>query len=100
MNLTLTVSAAVLAVSLQPANAADTLRIATEGAYAPWNFSGPNGTLEGFEIDLTNDLCKRMNRECEIVAHNWDGIIIGKGRDGGREAFRCDGPCGGEVGKV
>ncbi len=75
MKLTLILSAAVLAVSLQPANAADKLRIATEGAYAPWNFSGPNGTLEGFEIDLANDLCKRMNRECEVVAQNWDGII-------------------------
>ena len=75
MKLTLILSAAVLAVSLQPANAADKLRIATEGAYAPWNFSGPNGTLEGFEIDLANDLCKRMNKECEIVAQNWDGII-------------------------
>ena len=37
MKLTLILSAAVLAVSLQPANAADKLRIATEGAYAPWN---------------------------------------------------------------
>lgn len=67
--------AAVLAVSLQPAHAADKIRIATEGAYAPWNFSGPNGTPEGFEIDLANDLCKRMNKECEIIAQNWDGII-------------------------
>lgn len=75
MKLTLILSAAVLAVSLQPVHAADKIRIATEGAYAPWNFSGPNGTLEGFEIDLANDLCKRMNKECEIIAQNWDGII-------------------------
>ena len=75
MKLTLILSAAALAVSLQAAQAAEPLRIATEGAYAPWNFSGPNGTLEGFEIDLAKDLCKRMNRECEIVAQNWDGII-------------------------
>lgn len=75
MKLTLILSAVALAASLQSAHAADKIRIATEGAYAPWNFSGPNGTLEGFEIDLANDLCKRMNRECEIVAQNWDGII-------------------------
>lgn len=49
--------------------------IATEGAYAPWNFSGPNGALEGFEIDLAKVLCERMKVECEIVAQNWDGII-------------------------
>ncbi|MFN3321690.1 MAG: transporter substrate-binding domain-containing protein, partial [Allorhizobium sp.] len=75
MKLTLLLSAVALAASLHAVHAADKVRIATEGAYAPWNFSGPNGTLEGFEIDLANDLCKRMNRECEIVAQNWDGII-------------------------
>jgi octopine/nopaline transport system substrate-binding protein len=53
----------------------DTIRIATEGAYAPWNFTGAGGKLEGFEIDLANDLCSRMKAKCEIVAQDWDGII-------------------------
>jgi octopine/nopaline transport system substrate-binding protein len=52
-----------------------TLKIATEGAYAPWNFTGAGGKLEGFEIDLANDLCARMKVKCEIVAQDWDGII-------------------------
>ncbi len=53
----------------------ETVRIATEGAYAPWNFSGPGGKLDGFEIELANDLCARMKVKCEIVAQDWDGII-------------------------
>jgi octopine/nopaline transport system substrate-binding protein len=52
-----------------------TIRIATEGAYAPWNFSEAGGKLSGFEIDLANELCKRMKAECTIVAQDWDGII-------------------------
>jgi octopine/nopaline transport system substrate-binding protein len=52
-----------------------TVRIATEGAYAPWNFTGPGGKLEGFDIDLANELCTRMKAKCEIVAQDWDGII-------------------------
>ena len=52
-----------------------TVKIATEGAYAPWNFTGPGGKLEGFEIDLANDLCARMKVKCEIMAQDWDGII-------------------------
>ena len=52
-----------------------TVRIATEGAYAPWNFTGAGGKLEGFEVDLANDLCTRMKVKCEIVAQDWDGII-------------------------
>ena len=51
------------------------IRIATEGAYAPWNFTDSSGKLVGFELDLAEDLCKRMNAECEIVAQAWDGII-------------------------
>src|SRR3990170_8693421 len=52
-----------------------TVKIATEGAYAPWNFTGAGGKLEGFEIDLANDLCGRMKVKCEIVAQDWNGII-------------------------
>jgi octopine/nopaline transport system substrate-binding protein len=52
-----------------------TVKIATEGAYAPWNFTGAGGKLEGFEIDLANNLCNRMKVKCEIVAQDWDGII-------------------------
>jgi octopine/nopaline transport system substrate-binding protein len=53
----------------------DTVKIATEGAYEPWNFTGAGGKLEGFEIDLANDLCNRMKVKCEIVSQDWDGII-------------------------
>ena len=51
------------------------IRIGTEGAYPPWNNMNAAGELEGAEIDLARDLCKRMNAECEFVAQDWDGII-------------------------
>ena len=51
------------------------IRIGTEGAYPPWNNMNAAGELEGAEIDLALDLCKRMNAECEFVAQDWDGII-------------------------
>ncbi len=51
------------------------IKLATEGAYAPWNFTTPQGKLDGFEIDLGADLCKRAKLECEFVAQDWDGII-------------------------
>ncbi len=75
MKLKIILSAVGLLVTAQVAQAEDVIRIATEGAYAPWNFSGPNNVLEGFEIDLANELCERMKAKCEIVAQNWDGII-------------------------
>jgi len=51
------------------------VRIATEGAYPPWNATDSSGQLVGFEIDLAQDLCKRMKATCEIVAQDWEGII-------------------------
>ncbi|MDQ4136031.1 MAG: lysine/arginine/ornithine ABC transporter substrate-binding protein [Pseudomonadota bacterium] len=75
--LTLAVIGAALAVGAASAQGKkwETVRIATEGAYAPWNFTGPNGKLDGFEIELANELCARANVKCEIVAQDWDGII-------------------------
>jgi octopine/nopaline transport system substrate-binding protein len=51
------------------------ITIATEGAYAPWNFTNAEGKLDGLEVDLANDLCARMKIECTIVAQDWDGLI-------------------------
>jgi octopine/nopaline transport system substrate-binding protein len=51
------------------------IKIATEGAYAPWNFTNAQGKLEGFEIDLGAELCKRAKFDCEFLAQDWDGII-------------------------
>lgn len=51
------------------------ITIATEGAYAPWNFTGPDGKAAGFEIDLANDLCARMKVKCAMVIQDWDGLI-------------------------
>jgi octopine/nopaline transport system substrate-binding protein len=52
-----------------------TVRIATEGAYPPWNSTDASGQLVGFELDLAEDLCQRMQVECSVVAQDWDGII-------------------------
>lgn len=54
---------------------AEKIRIATEGAYAPWNFLDDDGKLAGFEIDLGNALCKEAKLECEFKANEWDSII-------------------------
>ena len=78
MNTLGVLGAATLSILVAASGAAaqeKTVKIATEGAYAPWNFTGAGGKLDGFEIDLANDLCKRMKVKCEIVAQDWDGII-------------------------
>lgn len=68
----MTVVSAPLAMA---ADAPKAITIATEGAYAPWNFTTADGKLDGLEIEIANDLCARMKIKCTISAQNWDGLI-------------------------
>ncbi len=51
------------------------IRIGVEGAYPPFSWVEPDGTLKGFDIDITNALCKEIGAECDLVQQDWDGII-------------------------
>ncbi|WP_457858186.1 ABC transporter substrate-binding protein [Psychrobacter pulmonis] len=53
------------------------LRIGTEGAYAPFNYTNADGTLGGFDVEIANAICDDLQMTCEIIAQDWDGIIPG-----------------------
>ncbi|MGV3577319.1 MAG: transporter substrate-binding domain-containing protein [Devosia sp.] len=68
--------AAVAALALGgSAMAQESIRIATEGAYAPWNFLDDSGKPAGFEIDLGNAICEKAGLTCEWLINDWDSII-------------------------
>jgi len=67
-------AAALLALGTTT-QAQETVRIATEGAYAPWNFLDDNGAPAGFEIDLGNAICEQAALSCEFIINDWDSII-------------------------
>jgi polar amino acid transport system substrate-binding protein len=58
------------------ASAQAELRIATEGAYPPFNFV-EGSEPAGFEIDLGRALCGAMGLPCVFVLQEWDGMFRG-----------------------
>ena len=69
------VAAIALSAVALPLAAQDTLRIGVEGAYPPFSSKESDGTLVGFDIDIAKALCAEMQRECELVEQEWDGMI-------------------------
>jgi len=59
------------------ASAAESVRIATNSPYKPMEYTKPDGTLTGFDIDLGNALCKQAELQCSWVQQSWNGIIPG-----------------------
>jgi len=53
------------------------VRIATEGAYPPFNAIDKNGKLWGFDVDIAKAICKAVGLQYKLVAQDWDGIIPG-----------------------
>ena len=71
----LTIAATTLALTAGLAHA-QTVRMGTEGAYAPYNFiDDATGEVTGFEIELGNELCARAELDCTWVRNDWDSII-------------------------
>ena len=46
-----------------------------DGTFAPHAMPKLGGGIEGFNVDLANDIAKRLNRPIEIVAQEYSGLI-------------------------
>lgn len=56
------------------------LRIATEGAFAPFNYFD-QGRLTGFEVELAQLVAKKMGLALEWKTLGFDGLLTGLGQD-------------------
>lgn len=66
-----------LLIVASAASSTDRLRVATEGAYPPFNFVDDSGTLKGFDVDIAKALCNQLHADCTFQAVPWNQIIEG-----------------------
>jgi polar amino acid transport system substrate-binding protein len=57
------------------------IRVATDPNYAPQSFLRPDGTFEGFDIDVANEIAKRLGVTVEFVTPDWAAIESGHWAD-------------------
>ncbi|QBP42430.1 transporter substrate-binding domain-containing protein [Paenisporosarcina antarctica] len=53
------------------------LNVAFEGTYPPFNFLDDKDDFQGFDVDISNEIAKRLGVEVNFIATKWDGLIGG-----------------------
>ena len=65
-----------LLAALSIACSTETVVIATDGEYHPFNFINEStGEIDGLERELGDELCRRAGLECEWVINEWKDMI-------------------------
>ncbi|MBB2750532.1 UNVERIFIED_ORG: octopine/nopaline transport system substrate-binding protein [Rhizobium aethiopicum] len=71
----LSLAAVLVSLATSAIAAEGKLSIGTEGAYPPWSMADAKGNVTGFDADVGNLLCKKLNVECHFVVQAFDGLI-------------------------
>jgi lysine/arginine/ornithine transport system substrate-binding protein len=66
--------ATVLLVASLGASATE-IRFGVDASYPPFESKAANGQLVGFDIDLGNEICHRLQDQCKWVENDFDGMI-------------------------
>lgn len=70
-------SSPVAQSSLDDIKASGKIKIGTEGTYAPFTYHDESGKLTGFDVEIAEEVSKRLGVEPEFLETPWDGIIAG-----------------------
>jgi polar amino acid transport system substrate-binding protein len=68
---------AALGIAVSGPASAETMKMAADVGYAPHVMAAATGGVEGYNVDLTMEIAKRMGIEVEIVDQEWSGIFAG-----------------------
>ncbi|NLP60072.1 ABC transporter substrate-binding protein [Paraburkholderia sacchari] len=51
------------------------VRFGVDPTYAPFEYKAPDGKVVGFDVDLGNEICRRIQAKCVWVESDFDGMI-------------------------
>lgn len=74
---TLTVALVASVAMLSAAVAQEPYKVALDGTFAPHAMPKVGGGTEGFNVDLANEIGRRLGRKMDITAAQWSGLLPG-----------------------
>jgi len=73
----LLLSVGAFADDLSKIKAAGSFRVGTEGNYSPFTYRDAKGTLIGFDVEIAQEVAKRLGVTAKFTEGPWDGLIAG-----------------------
>ncbi len=70
-----TLVVAMFAMSFAQDLGGATIRIGSDTTYPPFETVDENGVIVGFDVDVFNAICERVNCVAEFITTAWDGIF-------------------------
>jgi polar amino acid transport system substrate-binding protein len=64
-----------LGIAVSPAAAQETLKTGLDGTFAPHAMPKLGGGIEGFNVDLAEEIAKRLGRKIDIQATQFSGLL-------------------------
>lgn len=64
-----------IAAAATPVAAQETLMVGSECTYFPFNYRDSDGVLKGYDIDVANEIGKRLNAKIDYVCMKFDGLL-------------------------
>ncbi|MFJ8260841.1 amino acid ABC transporter substrate-binding protein [Rummeliibacillus sp. NPDC094406] len=62
---------------LEQIKSSGAIKIGTEGTFAPFSYHDSSGKLTGFDVEIAEEIAKRLGVKPEFIETQWDGMFAG-----------------------
>ena len=73
---TLALAAGTILGTLSAAAPKQTVTVGTEGVYAPFTFLDEKGVITGYDVEVVQEIAKRVDLDVKFVPTPWDSMFL------------------------